>query len=183
MVELSEVLKRSYSTGDGYSDRGRPFYIVDGYNVILRWKGNLEENRDYFLKLLDSYASKKKVEITVVWDGSGNPGAGSGGRRRINTIYSAPFRRADDKIIRMVQRMKHRGRVTVVSDDKRHIVGVVKQLGAGSLSVEGFLDLIGFQGKGKKGGDFDQGSEEEPPPADDLTVEQWLELFRSRQKR
>ena len=176
-------MKRSYSKGDGNSDSGRPFYLVDGYNVILRWKGNLEENRDHFLKLLDSYASKKKVAITVVWDGSGIPGAGSGGRRRINTIYATPFRSADDKIVRMVQRMKHRGRVTVVSDDRRHIVGIVKQLGAGSLSVEGFLDLIGFQGKGKKGGSFGQGSEKEIPPVDDLTVDQWLELFRSREKR
>lgn len=176
-------MRRLHSTGDGHSDRGRPFYLVDGYNVILRWKGNLEENRDHFLKLLDSYASKKKVEITVVWDGSGIPGAGSGGRRRINTIYSTPFRSADDKIIGMVQRMKHRGRITVVSDDRKHIVGIVKQLGAGSLSVDGFLDLIGFQGKGKKGGSFEKDSEEESPPVDDLTVDQWLELFRSREKR
>ena len=56
---------------------GAPLYIIDGYNVILNRKEfsqgrSVNESREYFTRLLDAYASKKKVDITVVWDGSGN---------------------------------------------------------------------------------------------------------------
>ena len=63
--------------------RGRPLYIVDGYNVTLNRKsfhaGNsLEEARGHLTRLLDSYASRKRIDITVVWDGDGSYKNGAG---------------------------------------------------------------------------------------------------------
>ena len=171
--------------GPAYAATGRPLYLVDGYNVILndrvfRKKGGLEERREYLLKLLDAYAAKKKVEITVVWDGPEMRGGGSSGGARVKSIYSSPYQKADDKIVRMVERTKERGRITVVSDDRRHIIGSIRQLGAGAMSVKDFLSLVGLPGSRNKGSGKAHAQEEKQNPVDDLSVDQWLELFRSK---
>ena len=58
---------------------GAPHYIIDGYNVILhggyasgkggKTEGSVEDYRFHFLKALSAYVMKKRVRITVVWDG------------------------------------------------------------------------------------------------------------------
>ena len=63
---------------------GIPLYIVDGYNVILSksfscGSRDVVREKARFLKALDSYRVKKRVEITVVWDGA--PPPNGGGRR------------------------------------------------------------------------------------------------------
>ncbi len=166
--------------------QGKPLYIVDGYNVIFnrkdfRKKRSLEASRNYFARLLDSYASRKKVEITVVWDGSDILSDSIKGASRVNTVYSASNQRADEKIVRMVQGLRNRRRVTVVSDDRKHIVGTVKNLGAHTMGVKEFLSLIGFQGEKQKSSAFTEQTDDKSP-ADDLSVEQWLKLFRSKKK-
>ena len=98
----------------------------------------------------------------------------------MKSIYSTPFQKADDKIVRMVQRITDRGRIIVVSDDRRHIIGAVRDLGAGTMSVARFLSLVGFRGRKKKKPHPGTDEGVEQPPDDDLTVEQWIELFRSR---
>ena len=185
---------------------GRPLYIIDGYNVILNRKAflpgkSLEESRNYFVRLLDSYASRKKVEITVVWDGTGAPVNGIKGAARVKNIYSTPNRNADEKIVRMVERMNNRKRITVVSNDRKHIVGIVKSLGAHSMTAEELLSLTGFHSiKGKKDpynrdpGNRDAGKKEggkynsqydafeEKSGANNLSVDEWLKLFQSKNK-
>jgi len=180
---------------------GRPFYIIDGYNVILNRKAflrgkSLEESRNYFVLLLDSYASRKKVEITVVWDGTGAPVNGIKGAARVKNIYSTSNRNADEKIVRMVERMNNRKRITVVSNDRKHIVGIVKSLGAHSMTAGEFLSLTGFHRiKGKRGPyNRDAGKKEggmynsqydafeEKSGANNLSVDEWLKLFQSKNK-
>ncbi len=185
---------------------GRPLYIIDGYNVILNRKAflrgkSLEESRNYFIRLLDSYASRKKVEITVVWDGTGAPVNGIKGAARVKNIYSTSNRNADEKIVRMVERMNNRKRITVVSNDRKHIVGIVKSLGAHSMTAGEFLSLTGFHRiKGKRGPynrdtyNRDAGKKEggmynsqydafeEKSGANNLSVDEWLKLFQSKNK-
>ena len=179
-----------------FTGQGRPLYIIDGYNVIFNREAffqgrSIEEKRAYFTRLLDAYATKKKVEITVVWDGSGNSYENNTGARRIKNIYSSNYKNADEKIIYLVERMHKRGRIIVVSDDKRHIVGSVKSLGAHAMSVDTFLGMIGFagqKGKRKKGGghyprkDSSYAVDEEKRVFNDLSVEEWLDLFKSKRR-
>lgn len=171
--------------GSAEAVTGRPLYIVDGYNVILNdrtfsRRGSLQERRDELLKLLDAYAAKKKVEITVVWDGGGIQGGDRRGRVRVKSIYSSPFQKADEKIVRMVERTKERARITVVSDDRRHIIGSIRHLGAGAMGVNDFIGLVGIRRSRKKDARRGQSIEEKQTPINDLSVDQWLEFFRSK---
>jgi predicted RNA-binding protein with PIN domain len=170
-----------------------PLYIIDGYNVILNRKAfrqgrSVNESREYFTRLLDAYASKKKVEITVVWDGTGNPSGNQKGGRRIKSVYSNPYQNADEKIVRLVERMQNRRRATVVTDDRRHIVGIVKSLGARSMKVKDFLDMIGYyrkksvSGRASVGNGQNDVSKDEKRIENDLSVEEWLNLFQSGKK-
>jgi predicted RNA-binding protein with PIN domain len=182
-------------TGEKVSERriakdGMPHYIIDGYNVVFnreefRRGRNLEESREVFCRLLDSYASGKKVEITVVWDGSGNPGAAARKTGRIKNVYSSSGMNADEKIIRFVQRAHNKGRITVVTDD-RQIIGTVRYIGAQVKNVNDFLSLVGRPKRTSKihlrrrGGESD--SVKEKVSADDLSVDEWMRLFSAGEK-
>jgi predicted RNA-binding protein with PIN domain len=175
----------------GSDEKGRhgvPLYLVDGYNVIFgaRFKGgsgNVEDSRERFLSLLDSYGRRKKVEIVVVWDGKGPDARG----RALKSLSSTAGAGADERIVRFVERSGSRARITVVSDDRRHIVGVVKQLGAKAIGVEEFLDLVGFSRRGGKKtartspGKKTEDAQKEKRPAGGLSVDEWLNLFKAKE--
>jgi predicted RNA-binding protein with PIN domain len=167
---------------------GVPLYLVDGYNVIFGARftggsGDLEDSRGRFLRLLDSYGLRKKVEIVVVWDGKG-PGTRG---RAVKNLSSSAGRSADERIVRLVELSRSRGRITVVSDDRRHIVGVVKHLGAKAMGVDEFLDLVGFSrsgGKKKAAKNPEKRPEDaqnEKRPAGGLSVDDWLSLFKAKE--
>ena len=173
---------------------GKPLYIVDGYNVILSrkyftLKRSLEEAREYLTRLIDSYASRKMVEVIVVWDGDGGMRSAGRGGSRVKNVFTSTGQSADSRIVRMIENMSDRKRTIVVSDDRRHITGIAGNLGVRSVKVKEFLDLLGVSTSSKKktgggsSGSFnspidDQGNEKSG--ADDLSVNQWLELFKSR---
>ena len=170
-------------------DKGRegvPLYLVDGYNVVFgaRFKGEksgVEDSRERFLRILDSYGRRKKVEIVVVWDGKGPESRG----RSVQSLSSSAS--ADERIVRLVERSGNRARITVVSDDRRHIVGAVKHLGAKALGVDDFLDLVGYsRGGGKKNASGKTASkyedaQKEKRPAAGLSVDEWLNLFKAKE--
>jgi predicted RNA-binding protein with PIN domain len=167
---------------------GVPLYLVDGYNVIFgaRFKGgsgNFEDTRERFIRLLDTYGKRKKVEIVVVWDGKGPEARG----RAVKNLSSIAGASADERIVRLVERSGSRARITVVSDDRRHIVGVVKNLGAKTIGVEEFLDLVGFsRGGGNKNARVSpekksEDAQREKRPAGGLSVDEWLNLFKAKE--
>jgi predicted RNA-binding protein with PIN domain len=175
---------------------GSPHYIVDGYNVILgRGFGgdDVAAARLRFLDLLERYVRDRRVRVTVVWDGG--RGTPAGGDRRVSKVRNlfSGARSADEKIVRMVEGMENPRSVTVVSDDRRHIRGVVRNLGAQVMSVAEFLRTVGYGRTGRaaertKGGHRrtrgaeDEGRDKEG--VDDLSVDQWLDLFTiNRNKR
>ncbi|MGQ9616434.1 MAG: NYN domain-containing protein [Spirochaetota bacterium] len=177
---------------------GTPEYIIDGYNVILNrvyfpWKGSkkagfdsFEDRRRDFLRLLDSYAVRKKVSITVVWDAREYTGQVRGNSRSlIRSIYTSPGVSADERIIQMVERSKKVRRITVVSDDRRHIKEIVKNLGAKAMGVKDFLSLIGVydvvsrMGIGRDHKRIDEKEAADKSIADDLSIDEWLKLFNS----
>jgi predicted RNA-binding protein with PIN domain len=183
---------------------GVPLYIVDGYNVIFSGRSlessrGIEDSRIRFLTLLGNYGRRKKVEILVVWDGKGGPPGPGRGRRGsaetsplpVKSLQSGEGQSADEKIVRLVERNRKRKRITVVSNDRRHIVGVVKNLGAKTMSVQEFLTLVGLPtGSAKEGPPRARGSSGSKPEdagrekraAADLSVDDWLTLFESKEE-
>ena len=181
---------------------GVPLYIVDGYNVIFSGRSlesgrGIEDSRIKFLMLLGSYSRRKKVEILVVWDGKGGP-PGPGRRGSVETsplpvksLQSGEGQSADEKIVRLVERNRKRKRITVVSNDRRHIIGVVKNLGAKTMSVQEFLTLVGLPPRSAKdgpprargsAGSKPEDAGREKRAAADLSVDDWLTLFESREE-
>jgi hypothetical protein len=99
----------------------------------------------------------------------------------------------------------------VVSDDRRHIVGVVRSLGAKSMGVDEFLGMVGFSGKSATtrgpgasrrstrgarasgndsacpdaeasgGARMPTDTQAEKRPAGGLSVEEWLKLFKAKE--
>ncbi len=172
--------------------KGSPHYIVDGYNVILHGgyssgkgrgsDGLVADYRYHFLKSLSQYAKKKAVRITVVWDGgSSTTHPRSETAFGVQSIYTPSGLSADEHIVRMVEKRSNPREVTVVSDDRRHIVGVVRNLGSQTMGVVQFLSLVGNgrKSKPKKGRTSGQGdATDEKKEANDLSVEDWLKLFQ-----
>jgi len=175
-----------------------PEYIIDGYNVILNrdyFPGksskkagidSFEDRRRELLRLLSIYAGKKKVSITVVWDAREYKGRGKEERGSfIRSIYTNPGVTADERIIQIVERSKNRRRITVVSDDRRHIKEIVKNLGAKVMGVNDFLSLVGIsggmksKGYGREDKRVDEKENADKIVADDLSVDEWLKIFNS----
>ena len=172
---------------------GRPLYIVDGYNVVFsgrfgRKNKNIESLRKELIGYLDNYRTKKNVDIVVVWDGSSDLPLNdtSSSSFRVKNLFSRSPENADSKIVKMVAKYEKRGRIIVVSNDRRHITSVVKNLGAKTMDVENFLSMIGHNKSNKdmnmkKDDIFSNGKDK--LDANDLTVEEWLNIFKSRHKR
>jgi predicted RNA-binding protein with PIN domain len=173
-----------------YSKNGFPHYIIDGYNVILHhsYAYRLEEigaSRERFVMLLGAYRMKRRVSMTVVWDGSGSAFSRVEKEKGIRCIYTRPGISADEKIVRMVEEAKGRG-VTVVSDDRRHITASVRNLGAQVMGVEQFLGLIGGLKRKRRTLMNNRDAIEtqaDKPTADDLSVEEWLTLFKAKEQK
>jgi len=175
------------------TNRGRPLYIIDGYNVIFNKKyrqhgDDVEKSRELLIRAVRAYAAEKKIEANIVWDGSGVLSGQRGDSLCVKNIYSKRGQSADEKIVRMVERMSNRKRVIVVSNDRRHISDVVNSLGARSMKVEDFLVLIRFNKKGIRdklspiftGSQKEEDAIKEKEAAQDLSVEEWLRIFEKR---
>jgi predicted RNA-binding protein with PIN domain len=181
---ISLLYKKIKQGEDRLIKQGIPHYIIDGYNVILGggFSSDVDDARESFLILLDSYAAKKKVELTVVWDG-GEPASGAKrGARRVRSVYAGGVQTADERIVKMVEDAQQRGRITVVSDDRRHITTIVKSLGAQVIGTRDFLSLIRYAPTRRFRKDVCKSRDEDGAKevVDDLSVEDWIRLFHSR---
>ena len=175
----------------GYSNKGRPLYILDGYNIVFnpvfkRGEEDTELLRNRLNDYLEGYLLDKNVDIIVVWDGTrGTGGIVNNSRRRVRNVFTRPPENADNRIIKIVEKYDTRGRIIVVSDDRRHITGVVKNLGARVVGVRNFLNLIGFGVEMRRYGSRKEdyySEEEEKKTAEDISVEEWLRIFKNRKK-
>jgi len=165
-------------------------YIIDGYNVIMNLNyahknGSIEAARDHFLTILSSYRVKKRVGMTVVWDGKESVYSREEWKNGVKSIYTAPYISADEKIVKLVEGMKNKRRVTVVSNDRRHITGIIRNLGVKSMSVDEFLSLTGGQRREKKRYKKTDSCDHEistiKKRANDLSVDDWMRLFHSKE--
>ena len=120
--------------------------IVDGYNLIRcspslrkREREGLEEGREALLEELARYRRLKGHEITVVFDGMGNPHLGTRAytERGIRVIFTGSSR-ADDWIKKEVRKGK---RVVVVTSD-REIREHVERAGSVAIGSGEFEEIM-----------------------------------------
>jgi predicted RNA-binding protein with PIN domain len=140
-------------TLDSWLRRDDVHLVVDGYNVTRHEKGfahlELEQQRDRLIEMVKVFATGKKVDATIVFDGSEVP---PGTRRRrhgsVTVEYSKPDRsgkgtdrdRADDHIVELIQRMPPEPVVVVTNDNElRERVGELKATPARSEQLLALL--------------------------------------------
>lgn len=161
--------------------------IVDGYNVILRSERlkpgpgrTLRESRERLLNLLMWMMGGNDIRFHVVFDG-----AEGGGRDesagRVQVTFSRPPEIADDVIRRMVEK-KIGGdeSITVVTSDLE-VARHARAMGA-DLSL-GDLFLASAFPPAKEGGTAEGAAPEKPTSLSKRELEEWAELFRTRQGR
>src|SRR3989338_8652287 len=82
--------------------------LIDGYNLIAKMEGisgNLEPQRERFIRKLSEYRAQKGHSITVVFDGEKGGWATESHERTlgINIVFSRLGEKADDVIKRIVK--------------------------------------------------------------------------------
>ena len=140
-TELYRPAKRSATEPVAIRPPRKSCLIVDGYNVVFAWqelatlaKEDLDAARRRLCDLLSSYASFKKCELVLVFDGYKNKGS-TGERTRwssIRLVYTPEGQTADAYIEAMAAEIGRNYQLWVVSSD-----GLVQlsSLGSGVLRM------------------------------------------------
>ena len=140
-TELYRPTKRSATEPVAIRPPRKSCLIVDGYNVVFAWqelatlaKEDLDAARRRLCDLLSSYASFKKCELVLVFDGYKNKGS-TGERTRwssIRLVYTPEGQTADAYIEAMAAEIGRNYQLWVVSSD-----GLVQlsSLGSGVLRM------------------------------------------------
>src|SRR2546426_10803198 len=118
-------------------------WLIDGYNVIRRSPelssremGSLEEGRQALCELLSATARASGDAFTVVFDGAGAGGTGSG-RVGVTVVFSSARENADRVLIRLARQGG-----AVVSND-REVRQSVARAGAVVVPTDEFLPRLG----------------------------------------
>ena len=119
-------------------------WLIDGYNVIRRSPElssremvSLEEGRQALCELLSATARASGDAFTVVFDGAGAGGTGSG-RVGVTVVFSSARENADRVLIRLARQGG------VVSND-REVRQSVARAGAVVVTTDEFLARLGRQ--------------------------------------
>jgi predicted RNA-binding protein with PIN domain len=103
----------------------RRVYLIDGYNLLhqfpeLRRKMeyDLENARESLLARLTGFSLAKNVEVSVVFDGSGEPDPASSRKRTVRVRFSRPPEKADPLIKKMISERKNDEEIILVSSDR-----------------------------------------------------------------
>jgi predicted RNA-binding protein with PIN domain len=153
--------------------------IVDGYNVIFTIPAlhglveqSLEEARDRLLRSIQSYLIRRRVQITVIFDGTQPEFSGPQPRfsSRLTVLFSrSPFK-ADPMIKELIRREGRSNASSVVTLDN-DILQFARNHGIASLSPQEFFDRISIRPESQ------QLSEKHDPKIDDDELNDWLRLF------
>ncbi|GEM_PF-4853780 len=154
---------------------------LDGYNFILRnsalarlFRSDQDAARERLKSILQDYAARKKVKITVVYDSREKP-IGEGTVTSYY-LYEEIFVNDADAYLRNISgrsRAPRMDRITIVSSDYSDVYLPAKGRGAAVLSCEEFYSEI-LKLMRKK--DTDQ---EKPSPPTSKEIEDWLRYFET----
>jgi predicted RNA-binding protein with PIN domain len=143
---------------DAYNVRAM-HWMVDGYNVIRRDPAlasqealSIEAGRDALCRLLARTGRESGETFTVVFDGAGRGGAGTGGGG-VRVIFSSARESAD----RVLARLATRGGAVVSND--REVRRAAERAGAVAITTDQFLARL------ESLGTRDRGAAESPGPS------------------
>jgi predicted RNA-binding protein with PIN domain len=161
--------------------------ILDAYNVILRSDRlkpgptrTLRESREKLVNLLSWMMGANDVRFLVVFDGAdgGGPDENSG---RVQVQFSRPPEKADDLIRRIVEkRVGGEETITVVTSDLE-VARHARAMGADVSIADLFLASAFPPAKEAGGAENAEGEAEKPVSLSKREIEEWAELFKSRQ--
>ncbi|MBX7150719.1 NYN domain-containing protein [bacterium] len=156
-------------------------YIIDGYNMIHRIERyrsllvtSLESARQGLLLQLSNFRVRTSVEISVVFDGQKLSQQKTYG---IKVYYSDRPNNADDFIKGLVDTLKHRNMVTVVSSDKE-VMWYAKNSGCGVVSAENFQSRL-EQAKSHSTVNEEIGGKSNPNLSS-KEIDEWMKLFNQK---
>lgn len=123
--------------------------LIDGYNLIAKMEGisgNLEAQRERFIRTLSQYRGQKNHTITVVFDGE------KGGcitethecHMGINISFSRLGEKADDIIKKMVK--GHEEEYTVITSDKE-VASFAESCGHTAIPSEEFIPKLRYENR------------------------------------
>lgn len=123
--------------------------LIDGYNLMAKMDGlggNLEANRERFIRRLGQFREQKYHDITVVFDGEKGGWITESYDRTmgINIVFSRLGEKADDVIKRMV--LEHAVEYTVITSDKE-IASYAETTGHTAIPSEEFIYKLYYDSK------------------------------------
>jgi predicted RNA-binding protein with PIN domain len=100
-------------------------YIIDGYNVIHKipdikalMETDLQSAREKFVFLLDTYFSKKRNQVYIVFDGCNDISTFNiHSTPKIRVLFSKRYQKADILIKTLLDERKNKALTTIVSSD------------------------------------------------------------------
>ena len=157
-------------------------YLIDGHNLIARMAdidlADPDDEAQLIMRLRRWIAGSRKRTVTVYFDGGLTGGrARDLSGQRLDVIFASHGRRADDLLVRRINRVQNPPEYTLVTAD-REIVAAAERRRMPLLSPEAFaaqLDETALRERAR--------SEPDPTPATDrpvLTEEEvalWLDIF------
>jgi len=126
--------------------------LIDGYNVLRVGEVSREQSdREIrcFLRRIALYASSKKHEAIVVFDGGLSPHPKRCFEEGVTVIYAGHYQRADDEIMRLLHHYQP-GSLLVVSSD-HEIENCAHGAGVVTMDALAFRQLLRDQGTCLKG--------------------------------
>jgi len=138
-------------------------YIIDGYNLLLRWRrgglkpgpGNLERAREALIAWIARHAGDP-ARVTIVFDASRTPRIGLADSQvmGVRVVFSEGYASADDWIIKECQSRPRHQQLAIVSSD-REIQLAARRAKAEVISADSFIADL------HKRSEFDEEDEED----------------------
>jgi len=155
--------------------------IIDGYNLIHsipRLKNqlsvDLESARDDLIDMLSRYKMKKKVDITVVFDGRAGSIENKDTKKGIIVHFSHAPEKADQVIKRLIDKYEQEKGVMVVSSD-REIFDYAKMCGLKRVRSGNFaVKLLSLQTKSSAS---KRNKEKTDHTMSNEELQEWMDLF------
>jgi predicted RNA-binding protein with PIN domain len=157
-------------------------YFIDGYNLLFRMLGDpnpLEKNRREVIESLNEKISNLKLNVTIVFDGSGlnEPESTRHHFDRLEIVYTSKTLSADDYILEEILCSLQPTQETVVTSDKG-LASRCKNAGAKIQTVEDFLAWI--EKKQKKNNARKSNPVQKSLKDSDVNFFRLLKIFESR---
>lgn len=148
-------------------------YLIDGNNVMgqrVGWHRDRVRARRELLDELTRFAARKKVRVSVVFDGAPDEHFADGSSYRgVRVFYSARGSNADERIKSLVEASRERRTLFVVTSD-RALADYVRRCGAQVVRAGEFRRRM-------EDADADGATEHTDAPPIEESTDRWMRYF------